>query len=203
MPMVVQAVGDGGVVAPQVLALVAARQVGGREGLEADEEAAEPGRGGFLDQVAAQDRIDGGRALEQPAHPAHAVEERRGESHVAEQVVVEKVQVPARQSIDFGEGVVHPLGIEGSAALEERVLVAEVAVLRTAAGDDDRVRDEVRAAADQIATDRRHALERPPGRRDIAALRALVAKVVEELREGLLARSEEDRVGVRGRFVGQ
>ena len=76
----VQPVGDGGVVAAEVLALVAAREIAGRERLEADEQAAQPGFGGALDQVAAQDRVDRRRALEQTAHAAHALEQRRARS---------------------------------------------------------------------------------------------------------------------------
>ena len=53
--------------------------------------------------------------------------------------------MPARQPLDLGERVVDALRVERSAALEERVLVAEVAVLRTAARDDDRVGHEVAA----------------------------------------------------------
>ena len=87
--------------------------------------------------VAAQDGIDGGRALKQTSHAAHAVEERRCESAVAKQVIVEKVQVAPRQSVDLGERVVHALRVERSPTVEEGVLVAEVAMLRAAARDDD------------------------------------------------------------------
>ena len=121
----------------------------GVERLEPDEEAAQPGLRGALDQIAAQDRIDGRRALEEPVHPAHAVEQRAREAPVAEQMVVEEIEMASGQPRDFGERVVHALGVERSAAGEERVLVAEVAVLRAAARDDDGVGHEVAAAADR------------------------------------------------------
>ena len=66
----------------------------------------------------------------------------------------------AGQAFDFGERVVDALRVEAAAALEERILVAEVAVLRTAARDDDGVGNEVGGAADEIAANRRNALER-------------------------------------------
>ena len=59
----VQPVGDGRVVAAQVLALVAACQVPRSQRLEADEEAAQAGVGGSLDQIAAKNRVDRRRAL--------------------------------------------------------------------------------------------------------------------------------------------
>ena len=64
---------------------------------------------------------------------AHAIEQRRREPPVAEQVVIEKVQVTARKTIDLGERGVDRLGVEGLAAFEERFLVAEVAHVRAAA----------------------------------------------------------------------
>ena len=82
------------------------------------------------------------------------VEQRRGEAAVAEQMIVEEIEMAPGQARDLGERVVHALRVERSAALEERVLVAEVAVLRTAARHDDRVGDEVAAPVDQIAADR-------------------------------------------------
>src|SRR5258708_7045133 len=76
---------------------------------------------GPFDGIAAQHAVHGGRALEQTAHPPHAVEERPGEAWIAEQVIVEEVQVPAGKTIDFREGVIHALRVERSTAFEERV----------------------------------------------------------------------------------
>jgi hypothetical protein len=118
-------------------------------------------------------------------------------------VVVKKVEVAARQSIDLRERVVHALGVEGSASVEECVLVAEVAVLRASTGDDDGVWDEVSAPLDQVAPDWRNPIQRAARRRDVPARRRSSAEVLQELRERLLARPEKHGVGVTGGFVGQ
>ena len=65
--------------------------------------------------------------------PRMPVEQRGGEAAIAEQVIVEEVEMAAGQPRDLRERVVHPLRVERSPAFEERVLVAEVAVLRAAA----------------------------------------------------------------------
>ena len=80
MPRPMQPIGHRLVVAAQVLALVAADEIPRRQALEPDEEAAKPGLRGALDEIAAQDGVDGRRALKEPVHPAHAVEQRRGRS---------------------------------------------------------------------------------------------------------------------------
>ncbi len=126
-----------------------------------------------------------------------------GKPHVPQQVVVEEIEMSSGQPVDLSQRVVHPLRVERPAALEERVLVAEVAVLRTAARDDDRVGDEVVAPPDQVAADGRHAIERAARRRDVAARGTARAKVREETRKRLFTRAEEDRVGVRGGFLRQ
>ena len=150
---VVQPLRDGGIVAAEILALVAACQVRRRQRLESDKNASKSGLRGPLDEVAAKNGIHGRGPLKEPTHAAHAVEERACELRVAEKVVVQKVEVAARQPIDLRERVVHALGIEGPAAAEERVLVAEVAVLRTPASHDDRVWNQVPAPLDQVAPD--------------------------------------------------
>ena len=162
---VVQAIGDGGVVAAEVLALVAAARGWRASSVSKPTKRLRSPASAALSTRSPR-RIESTVAAPwnsrpMPRMPSKSAAAKRA---IAEQVIVEEVQMPARQPIDLGERVVHALGVEGSAALEERVLVAEVAVLRAAARDDDRVRDEVRAAADQIAADRRHALERAAGR---------------------------------------
>ena len=119
---------------------------------------------------------------------------------IAEQMVVEKIEMPSRQPRDLGERIVDPLRIEAASAGEERVLVAEVAMLRAAAGHDDEFGHQVVATGDQIAADRRHAIQRTPGCRPVDRGTAAGAKVREKLREGLFARAEKDRVRVRRRF---
>jgi hypothetical protein len=45
-------------------------------------------------------------------------------------MIVEEIEMASRQARDFGERIVHALRVERSTALEEGVLVAEVAMLR-------------------------------------------------------------------------
>jgi hypothetical protein len=53
---------------------------------------------------------------------------------VAEQVVVQEVQVAAGQPLDLGQHLVHGSGVERLTTLVEGVLVAELAVVRAATG---------------------------------------------------------------------
>ena len=87
----------------------------------------------LLEQAGREYRIDGTGRLPELSHPAHPVEERHREAPVAEQMVVEKIEVPARQPIDLVESRVDGLRVERAPALEERLLVAEVADVRAAA----------------------------------------------------------------------
>ncbi len=107
------------------------------------------------------------------------------------------------QARDFGQRVVHAPRVERSTALEEGVLVAEVAVLGAPARHHDGVRHQVAATLDEIAAHRRQAVQRPPRRRPVHPLRAAGAELREKLRKRLLRGTEEHRVGVRRRFVGQ
>jgi len=118
-------------------------------------------------------------------------------------VVVQKVEVATGQPIDLRERIVDALGIEGPAAVEERVLVTEVAMLWTPAGDDDGVWDQVAAAFDQVAPDWRNPIQRAAGGRDVSSRRRPAAEVLQELRKRLLPRSKKDRVGVSGSFFRQ
>lgn len=108
----------------------------------------------------------------------------------------------ARQPLDLGQCLVDPLGVETAPAAEKGILVAEVAMLRTTARDDDRIGHEIALALDQVAADRRQALDRAAAGRDVARLRAPRAEVIEEARECLLAGADEDGVGVARRFLG-
>ena len=175
-------------------------------GLEADEEAAQAAGNGLFEQARLQpgfeDRVDGAGRLPDAAHAAHALEKRRGKAAVAEQMVVEEVEVAAGEAVDLGQGVVHALRIEGAAALEERLLVAEVADVRTAAGDHDRVGHQVQMAPDQVAANGRHAGEGADAR-VVPRLGAAGAQVGQEARPGVLAGPGENRVGVSGGLLGQ
>ena len=193
---------DRGVVAPDVLPLPLSRKVLRVHRLEADEQAAQSGRRGPLQQVGGEHRVDGTGGLPDPSHAAHPVEERGREAPVAEQVVVEEVQVPSGQPVDLRQRGVDRLRVERLPAVEERVLVAEVAVVRAAAGHHDRVRYQVPVPLDQVPPDRRQPVERPLPRL-IPPPRFTAAEVVEEHRPGVLTRPEKHRVGVRGGLVGQ
>jgi hypothetical protein len=118
-------------------------------------------------------------------------------------VIVQKVEVTSRQPIDLRERVIHALGVERATAFEERILVTEVAVLRTSTRDDDRIRDEVAAPLDQVAPDRRDSIQRAARGRDVPSRRGAPPEVLQKLRKCLLAGSKEDGVGVSGGLVGQ
>ncbi len=119
---------------------------------------------------------------------------------VAQKVIVEEIEMAAGKAVDFGERFIDALGVKAAAALEERILVAEVAMLRAAAGDDDGIGNEIRSAADEVAANGRDALKGTAGGRGIDGLRNSRAEVSEELRERLIARAEKDGVGVRSGF---
>jgi hypothetical protein len=70
---VMKSLRHGSVVAAEVLAFVAAGEVGRRQRLESHEDAAESGFRGSFDEVAAENRIHGRSALEEAIHPTHAV----------------------------------------------------------------------------------------------------------------------------------
>jgi hypothetical protein len=149
------------VVASDVLVFALLAEIGGVDGLETDEQAPQPGRDRFLRQGRAlQHRLDGPGCLPQPPHSGHSVEQGRGEARIAEQVIIEEVQVAAGQPVDFRERVINELRVELFPALEEGDLVAEVADVRAAARYHDRVRDQVQVPLDQVAADWRQ-----PGQR--------------------------------------
>src|SRR5688572_15399594 len=74
---------------------------------------------------------------------------------IAEQVIVEKVEMPPGQPADLRQRRIHLLGVEAAPAFEKRVLVAERAMVRAAARNHDRIRHEVAVALDEIAANRR------------------------------------------------
>src|SRR5690606_22592454 len=122
-----------------VLDLVLFAQALGVERLEADKEAAQPGGYGFFQQPRLEDRLHRARGLPETAHPLHAVEERGGKASIAKEMVVEKVEVAAWQPFDLGQRCIDCLGVKALAPLKERLLIAKVAYMGTAARDDDRV----------------------------------------------------------------
>jgi hypothetical protein len=191
------------VVPPDVLVLALLRQVVGVDGLEADEQAAQAGGHRRLQQRGLLEHsLHGPGRLPEPSHAAHAREELGREARVAEEMVVEEVEVAAGKAVDLRQCRVHGLRVELLAALEEGDLVAEVADVRTAAADDDRVGYQVAVAVDQVAPDRRHA-EQGALAGDVARRRAAGAQVRQEAGPRVLAWPEEDRVGVERGLVWQ
>src|SRR5262245_14872806 len=74
---------------------------------------------------------------------------------IAEEMVIEKVKMPSRQPFDFRERRIDRLRIEGTAALEKRFFVTEIAHIRAAARNHDRVGDQIQMPFDEIAANRR------------------------------------------------
>ena len=90
-PALVQPPHHRAVVPADVLAFALPGQILRVDGLEADEEAAQPGVHGPLQQAGRQHRVDRAGRLPDPAGAAQAGEEGLGEAPVAEQVVVQEV----------------------------------------------------------------------------------------------------------------
>ncbi len=149
------------VIAVEVLDLALGAQARRVQGLEADEEAAQAGGHRLFEEGRLQDGRHRPRGLPDAAEPAHPLEERCREAHVAEQVVVQEVKVAAEQARDLREGRVHPLRVEALPSREEGLLVAEVAGVGTTPGHHDRVGHEVEVTLDEVAPDGGQGLERP------------------------------------------
>jgi hypothetical protein len=191
-----------GVVLRAVLQLVLRAQVLRTQGFEADEQAAQPARRGLLDQAGMEYRSYRRAGLPQPPHAAHPLEERGREARIAKHVIIQEVEMAARQAFDLFERIRDQLRVERFASAEEGVLVAEVAVVRAAARDHKRVRREIQAPLDQVAARLGQACE-AAHRRAIHRPRMPRAKIREEARPGVIAGAEEDRVGMPQRFLGK
>src|SRR6185312_13672101 len=184
------------VVLTDVLALIALDKTRPAERFEAHEDASETGFRGFFNQVAFQDRVDGGSALEDPVHALHSLEEARGKPLMPEQMIVQEIEMSSRKPVDLRQRRIHLLGIEDSAAFEKRILIAKVAMMRTAARHDDRVGNQVPGPFDEVPPDGRYG-------RDIALaiavdlLRIPQPVVPEECGERIFPRSDKDAVRMR------
>ncbi len=121
---------------------------------------------------------------------------------VPKEVVVEEEEVASGQPLDLGEGLVHRLGVEGFAALEEGFFVAEIAGVRAAARDHDAVGHQVEAAPDQVAAWAGRAGQAALGRA-IDRVRAPGAEIREKQRPRVLAWAQENRVSVLGGLLRQ
>ncbi len=151
------------VVPAEVLSLVAAFQIVRCQGLEAYKDAAKPRVRSTLDQVASQNRVHCRRSLKNSFHATHAGKQGLGETPVSQEVIVKKIEVSPGQTVDLGKCVIDALCVEAATALIERILVAEVTMLRTAARNHDGVRHQIVRTFDQIATCGRDALQAAAG----------------------------------------
>src|SRR5205807_6025548 len=115
----------------------------------------------FFNQVIAQDRIDRRGTLKHSIHSTHPAKQLAREARLSEEMIVEKIQMPSRQPRDFCQRVIDKLRIESASALEERVFVTEGAVVRAAARNDDRVRNQVGMSLNQITANRRDSFQSP------------------------------------------
>ena len=118
----VQPVGDGRVVAAQILALVAAARGCRASGSRSRRRgcAARPRPPARSDRRAGSESTVAA-PWNRPAHAAHAVEQRLAEAAIAEEMIVEEIQMAARQPRSISaERVVHALGVERSAAARRR-----------------------------------------------------------------------------------
>jgi hypothetical protein len=148
------------IVAVEILELALLAEIRGAQRLEPDEKAAQASGRGALEQAWTKHGLDRGGRLPHSAHSLHAIEQRRREPHVAEEMIVEKVEMSAGQSVDLGQRIIDGLGIESAPVREKRLLVAEIARVRAPARDDDGVGDEIEVPPDQVAPDAREAFER-------------------------------------------
>ncbi len=136
------------------------------------------------------------------AHALHALKQRRGEAAAAEQMTVQEVEVPAGETVDFSQSVVHRRCVESASSGKEGLLVTKVADVWATARDHDGIRDQVEMPLDEIAADRRQANQRAHGGIVTRSGRA-GAVVAEEPGPGVLARTGEDYVGMGGGLLGE
>src|SRR5687768_17277217 len=117
-------------------------------------------------------------------------------------MVVEEIEMSAGETVDLRERIVDVLGVKPLASLEERFLVTEVAAVGTSARHDNGIGNEVQPARDEIASDAGKTLERAH-RGAVRRLRDAGAEVIEKARPRVLAGTDENRIRVGGRLLGQ
>jgi hypothetical protein len=91
------------VVAAHVLVFPLFGQVRRVERFESDKETSQPRFHGALEQVGREHGVHGPGGLPETSHPAHALEKRRGEAAIAEQVIVQKIEMAAGEPFDLGK----------------------------------------------------------------------------------------------------
>src|SRR3990172_358799 len=108
----------------------------------------------------------------------------------------------SRQALYLSQRFVHHLRIERPAPLEERLFITEIAGMRAAARDDDRIRHQVQVPFNQITADGRHHSQRPD-RGAVNLLWKSSPEISQESRPGIFSGTDEDRIGVLSRLFRQ
>jgi hypothetical protein len=78
-------------------------------------------------------------------------------------VIVKEVEMAAGKPFNLGERVIDALGVERTPSGKEPVLVAERAMMRTPARDDDGIWHKVSVSLNKIPSNRRQTFKRPHG----------------------------------------
>src|ERR1700733_6474914 len=115
-------------------------------------------------------------------------------------MIVQKVQMAAGQPLYLGKRILHPLRIESTPSLIESVLITEIAMLGTAASHHDRVGNEVRRTANEIAADWWNTLQGAACRRGVDPPRFACTKVAEKVWKSLFSWAKKNAVRVHGCF---
>ena len=143
---------------------------------------------GQLDRVVAQDRVDRRRSLKDAVHAVHAAEEFARESAIAEEMIVEEVEMrPGSRAISASAS--STAACRRIARLRRKRPCSRTCSDRTASRDDDEFGPDTRPL-DQVAPDRRQGLEVRSARLDSGAA-ACRRQGPQELREGVLAGPEK------------
>src|SRR5882757_3322346 len=145
------------IILSDILPLVTLHQVISAQRLKSYKDAPHAGHCRLFDQVAPEDGIDGAGPLEHPVHPFHAFEQGSRKTMMTQQMIVEKIQVAARKTVDLQQSSIHFLCVKAASSFEKGIFITEIAVMRAAARDDDGVWNEITAPIDQVSPDRRNA----------------------------------------------
>ena len=113
------------VTAAEVLPLPGAFEAPVGKSLKPNEQASQTGGGGLFDQIVAQDRVDRCGSLKNAAHSSHAAEEIAREPGIPQEMIVQKVEMPPRQTGNFGQRIVHELSVVGAPSREETIRMAQ------------------------------------------------------------------------------
>src|SRR5262245_12650217 len=109
---IVQTLDRAGIVSPKVLILPLLDQIRRIQRFEADEQASKTALDSSLEQTGHEDGIDGAGSLPQASHSAHPVEQARGKPAIAEEMVVQEVEMATWQPLDLGQRIIDGLGIK-------------------------------------------------------------------------------------------